>query len=269
MSSSSPSSSSAGSIKLERRDQIAWITLNDPDRRNPLTPEFIPRMLAIFDELEADPACRVAVLTGTGKAFCAGAELSTIVNAEGIDAEVQFRLVRGFNRVIARIREVDLPVIAAINGVAVGGGAALALACDFAIASEKASLMFAFGRIGAASADMGLTWLLPRMVGIARARQLLLTGETLDAKAAQGLGLVTDVVASDALHSAAEAIARKVITATPRRAAAATKLSIDHGQGVDLATALGYEAYLQTLMFQTAEHRERLSAFLAGRGRTG
>ncbi|MGE3459474.1 MAG: enoyl-CoA hydratase/isomerase family protein, partial [Kofleriaceae bacterium] len=176
-------SSSQASIKLERRGEVAWITFDDPDRRNPLTPEFITRMLAIFDELEADAECRVVVLTGTGKAFCAGAELSTIVNTDGMDAEVQFRLVRGFNRVIARIRELDLPVIAALNGVAVGGGAALALACDFAIASERASLMFAFGRIGAASADMGLTWLLPRMVGIARARQLLLTGETLDAKA--------------------------------------------------------------------------------------
>ncbi|MGE3460034.1 MAG: enoyl-CoA hydratase/isomerase family protein, partial [Kofleriaceae bacterium] len=89
------------------------------------------------------------------------------------------------------------------------------------------------------------------------------------AKAAQALGLVTDVVAPDALGSAAEAIARKIISATPRRAAAATKLSIDYGQGVDLTTALGYEAYLQTLMFQTSEHRERLAAFLAGRGRSG
>jgi len=254
------------SITVERRGEVAWITLSAPQRRNPLTVDFPVRMLAILDELENDPDCRVVVLSGEGTVFCAGADLGAVLHPDGVEAERQYLLVRGFNRVVRRMRELDLPILAALNGPAVGGGAALALACDFAIATSRADLLFAFGRVGGTSADMGCTWLLSRLVGPARAKWLLLTGARLPAHEARELGLFTEVVADDELSERATQIAEQIIAATPRRAAAATKMALNLGGGIELSTALDYEAYVQSWAFRTDEHHQRLAKFLAERG---
>jgi 2-(1,2-epoxy-1,2-dihydrophenyl)acetyl-CoA isomerase len=252
------------SILVEHRDEVAWIILNDPERRNPLTPGSIPRMLGILEELEADDKTRVVVLTGRGSAFCAGAEMGTVLSTDEdeIPWEAQFRLARGFNRIIRRMRATDLPIIGALNGVAVGGGAALALACDFSVASEKAALMFAFGRVGLAVADMGCTWMLSRLVGPARAAHLLLTGAKVGAQQGLELGLFVDVVAPEALEEAANRLAQQVISANNRRSAGATKIALGIGEGIDLSSSLEYEAYVQSYMLRTAEHRDRLAKFL-------
>lgn len=249
-------------ILLDLRGGIATVTLNRPEERNPLGVDFTPRMMSILDRLEADSNCSVIVLTGSGKAFCSGADLHRILGTGDIDMEWQLRLVRGYNQVIQRIRGLDLPVIAAVNGPAVGGGAALALACDIAIASPEASYFFAFGRIGASAADMGCTYLLPRHIGAVRAAHLILTGATVDAEQGRSLGLFADVVPRAGLLSAAEHMGQQIIQAYPRRAAAITKLGLRRGESSSLETCLSYEAIAQNYTFRTEEHRERLGAFL-------
>ncbi len=254
----------AAEILVDVKDGIATVTFNRPEVRNPLGVDFPQQMLAILERLEADPECRVIILTGNGKVFCSGADLGRILGTGDIDMEWQYQIVRGCNRVVQRIRELDLPVIAAINGPAVGGGAALALACDIAIASPEASYFFAFGRVGASSADMGCTYLLPRHVGTVRAAHLIFTGATVDAGQGRELGLFVDVVPRADLVAAAEGIAGQIIKAYPRRAAAITKLGLMRGESNSMETCLSYEAIAQSYIFRTEEHRERLGAFLAG-----
>ena len=249
-------------LEVSLTDGIGWITLNRPDKRNPLSATFADAMNRALDRLEGDPECRVIILTGKGSVFCGGAELGSIVSAEEIDMEWQYMVIRGVNRMIKRLRSLDLPVIAAVNGPAVGGGVSLALACDIAIAAPTASYYFAFGRIGASGADMGCTYLLPRMVGTMRAAELMLTGANVEAERARDLGLFTEVVPSDQLLSVAERTAQKMIDAYPRRAASLTKMALFRGETTDLETCLEYELYAQNYLFKTDDHNERLGAFL-------
>jgi len=252
----------ADEILVEISDGVALVSLNRPAERNPLGIHFSQRMLAVLDRLEEDQSVSAVVLTGKGASFCAGADLGKIVSPDDLDMEWQFGLVRGYNRVVHRIRELDLPVIAAVNGTAVGGGAALALACDISIASREARYMFAFGRVGACSGDMGCAYLLPRCVGAMRARHLLLTGATVSAEQALQLGLVLDVVAGDALFPAALEMGSQIARATPRRAGSATKLALTRGEDADFETCLSYEAYVQSYLFRTDDHKTRLRSLL-------
>src|SRR5262249_6972565 len=150
-----------------------------------------------------------------------------------------------------RVRELDLPVIAAVNGPAVGGGAALALACDFAIAAPEANYFFAFGRVGAAGADLGCAWLLPKIAGELRARHWLLTGATVGGEEGVAAGLFVEVCPRERLLLRAKELALQVAQASPRRAAAATKLAVTRSSEIDLQTGLSYEAYVQTYLFTT------------------
>ncbi len=249
-------------ILVDLQDGIGRITMNRPEHRNPLGLEFATLMNAALDRLEEDPDCRVIILTGNGPVFCGAAELGRVVVTGEVDMEWQYQVVRGFSRLIKRLRALDLPVIAAVNGPAVGGGAALALACDIAIAAPTASYFFAFGRLGASAADMGCSYLLPRLVGTMRAAHLLLTGANVGAEQGRALGLFVDVVAEGALQAAAERIAGQIIEAYPRRAAALTKLALFRGESTDLETCLEYEMFAQSYLLQGAEHKERLGAFL-------
>lgn len=151
-----PAASTAlADILVERREGVAIVTLNRPRERNPLGLAFPDEMLGVLQQLDDDLGLHAVVLTGAGNVFCAGAELGQVVNLDGGDAELQFRFIHGPHKVVQHIRELELPVIAAVNGAAVGGGAALAVACDIAVASDKARYFFAFGRLGAAACDMG------------------------------------------------------------------------------------------------------------------
>jgi hypothetical protein len=173
MSTHTPAAGTApADILIERREGVAIVTLNRPRERNPLGLDFPDQMLGVLQQLDDDLGLHAVVLTGAGNVFCAGAELGQVVNPDGVDAELQFRFIRGLHKVVQRIRELELPVIAAVNGAAVGGGAALAMACDIAVASDKARYFFAFGRLGAAACDMGCSYLLPRIVGSVRAPAL-------------------------------------------------------------------------------------------------
>lgn len=259
----SPTTSAAQPrILVERRDGVAIVTLNRPQERNPLGLGFPDEIMGILQELEDDLSLHAIVLTGAGSVFCAGAELGKAVHPDGVDPEVQFRFIRGLHKVVQRIRDLELPVIAAVNGAAVGGGAALAMACDIAVASERATYFFAFGRLGAAACDMGCSYLLPKIVGTIRAKHWLLTGATIEAAEGKAAGLFVDVVPADHLLTAALEIAGAIKVATPRRAAAASKLAIVRGEDADLQTCITYETYMQTYLFSTDDHKSRLSLLM-------
>ncbi len=249
-------------ILVEVNDGIGRISFNRPATRNPLGLETCGQLHAAFNRLENDPDCRVVILTGSGAAFCGGADIKNMLTIEDADTEYQLGMIQEAFSLTKRVRELELPVIAAVNGHAVGGGAALALACDIAIASTDANYYFAFGRIGASGADMGCTYMLPRHVGVTKAAHLILTGATVDAAMGLELGLFVEVVSPEALLGKAEDIARQIIQAYPRRAAANTKSALFRGETTDLGTCLSYEAIAQTYMFRTQEHKDLRDKFL-------
>jgi enoyl-CoA hydratase/carnithine racemase len=247
-------------VLVERHGAVAHLVLNRPEKRNPLGPGFSPAMHRALDEVEADPGIAVVVLTGNGPVFCGGGDVSEIMSPESTDLEREFDLIRGFNRVVSRIYHFERPIIAAVNGPAVGGGTCLAMACDIAIAAESARYDFAFGRIGLAGADMGATHLLQRLVGPMRAAHLLFTGGSIMAAQGRDWGVFVDVVAAAQLIPAADGIAATIATQN-RPATAITKLAMRRGCDFDFDAALEYEAYLQSFAFRTEGHKKRLTAF--------
>jgi enoyl-CoA hydratase/carnithine racemase len=253
-------------VLLERDGPVARMVLNRPERRNALGLGMLSALHRVLDELEADASVAAIVVTGRGPVFCAGGDLDEVMSVERTDRERELAIVRGYNRVVSRVHGLDAPVIAAVNGPAAGGGAALAMACDVAIAGESARYDFVFHRIGLSCADMGCTYFLPRLVGHVRASHLLLTAGSVTARDGLALGLFVDVVADAELDRAAMALAQK-IAAGPRRGNMITKLALRRPPNNDLATELEYEAYLQSFAFRTDDHKTRLGAFKARRRR--
>lgn len=248
-------------ILIERRDGIAVVTLNRPRSANAQGLTFGTALIEALDSLEDDDDVAAVVLTGAGKIFCGGGKIGETMGLE-VDLEVQFRAVRNAFRAVERVREFELPVVCALNGGAIGGGAALAMACDLVVAAEAGFYSFPFGMLGASAVDMGCSYMLPRLVGAARARQIMLTGEQVSAE--QGLkdGLFVAVTPTDQVLAAAEAEAQKIRAAGSRRAVAGTKLALLRGETTEYATASDYEVYLQCYMLNTPEHKTRLKAFM-------
>nr|WP_306440692.1 enoyl-CoA hydratase-related protein [Actinomadura fibrosa] len=239
---------------------VGTITLNRPDAMNSLTVEMKEALRAAVDRAAADPAARAVVLTGAGRAFCAGQDLrehaDNLSAGRGLDGTVR----RHYNPVVLALAGMPKPVVAAVNGVAAGAGASLAFACDLIIASETSRFATAFTGIGLAP-DSGMSWTLQRLVGRAKAAELLLLGEPLKAPAALELGLVNRVVPADELAPAAVELARR-LAAGPTVAYGAVKAALDHAASSDLASALEKEAVLQDLCEKTADHRNATEAFL-------
>lgn len=236
---------------------VATLTLDRPEALNALT---VPVKVALREALEriaADRAVRAVILTGAGRAFCAGQDLAERdqPDAAPLDEELRER----YNPIIRAIRSMDQPVIAAINGVAAGAGASLALACDLRIASVHGRFMLAFGRIGLVP-DSGATWFLPRLLGHARASELALIGDPIDADDALRLGLVSRVVPADQLISAARDMA-DVIAAGAPQAMALAKRALQRAWTIDLDEALEDEAELQGVAGASGDHAEGLAAF--------
>ena len=258
-----PRKSAAPGLWLECRDGAAILTIDRPESRNALGGTLACDLVHALDDLERDQGVHCVVLTGAGSIFCAGAELGSLLDPQGIEHERQFGMLRDFQRLTQRIRELDLPIIAAVNGPAVGGGAALALACDIAVAAEEASYFFAFGRVGVAACDMTCAYLLPKIVGTVVAQHWFLTGATVRAEEGLRHGLFVDVVPSERLLERALEIAAQIAVATPRRAAAISKQAVLRGQDMDFQSCATYEAYLQSYLFTTEEHRQRLAALMS------
>jgi 2-(1,2-epoxy-1,2-dihydrophenyl)acetyl-CoA isomerase len=244
-------------LRVEVDGPVATLTLDRPAALNALT---VPVKVALREALEslaADRAVRAVILTGAGRAFCAGQDLAERdePDAAPLDVEVRER----YNPIIRALQSMGQPVIAAVNGVAAGAGASLAFACDLRIASEEARFVLAFGRIGLVP-DSGATWFLPRLVGPAKAAELALVGDSVDAAEALRLGLVSKVVPGPELMSEAQALAERLAEGPPL-ALALTKGALKRSLTINLDEALEGEAKLQGIAGATADHAEGLAAF--------
>jgi 2-(1,2-epoxy-1,2-dihydrophenyl)acetyl-CoA isomerase len=248
-------------IRYEVADAIATITLDRPDALNALTVPMKRELLAAFRAVAQDSAVRVAILTGAGRAFCAGQDLAERLqpDAAPLGEEVRER----YNPIVRAMRGLDKPIVGAINGVAAGAGASLALACDIRVVADTASFALAFGRVGLVP-DSGATWLLPRLVGGSRAAEIALLNTPIPAAEALSIGLVARVVPAADLGAAAREIAAKLAAGAPR-AIALTKRALNAAWDRGLDAALDYEAHLQDLAGRTSDHAEGLAAFMEKR----
>jgi 2-(1,2-epoxy-1,2-dihydrophenyl)acetyl-CoA isomerase len=240
---------------------VTTITLRRPDKLNALTAVMSDELVDAFTRARDDPEVRAVVVTGAGRGFCAGQDLTEFEAAyrSGQRPDIREHLVRTFHRLIPLVVETPKPVIAAVNGVAAGAGVSLALACDIRLASDEARFTQAFVKIGLVP-DSGGTWLLPRAIGSARALELSITGDVIDAATALEVGLVHRVIPADAFEPEVRAYASR-LAAMPTAAIAATKQLLREALGLGLEEALDREAEAQSRMGQTDDHLEGVMAF--------
>jgi enoyl-CoA hydratase/carnithine racemase len=244
-------------------DGVATITLNRPDKLNALTFDVYADLRDLLAELPHRGDARVLVITGSGRGFCSGGDVEEIIGElQRMEAAELLEFTRMTGAVVKALRECPLPVIAAVNGVAAGAGAVIALASDFRLLASSASLAFLFTRVGLAGADMGSAYLLPRIVGLARATELLMLGDKLPAEEALRLGLATQVV--DDLPAAAEDLARRLASG-PAFAYSTTKVLLTRELDMDLGSAIELEAITQALLMKSDDHREFYAAWSEGR----
>jgi 2-(1,2-epoxy-1,2-dihydrophenyl)acetyl-CoA isomerase len=259
---SAPSTSSAndgqraGDVLIDRDGPVGVITINRPARLNAVAPETGDVLASAFRELEADSAIRAVVLTGAGQGFCAGADIS------GDVGDARQVLLETWNPLVTTMRTLQLPIIAAINGVAAGAGVSLALACDLRVAASSARFELSFAKIGLMP-DAGLTWLLPRVVGLGRANELALLAGRLSASEAREWGLVNQLSEDGAAVTDAVAIARRFADLSV--SVAAIKQAHHRALEVGFASQLDYEAETQGWLQQQPDFAEATQAFAAKR----
>jgi 2-(1,2-epoxy-1,2-dihydrophenyl)acetyl-CoA isomerase len=252
-------------LQLEKSDGVATITFNRPQRSNAFDDQMIAEMHDVLRNVERDAEVRCIVLTGAGKNFCAGQDLGAILDRYNQPEGVHFRehLEKGYNRIVAKIRAIEKPVIAAINGAAAGAGLGLACACDLRHAAENSKFRMAFIGI-ALSPDSATSFLLPRIIGLGRALEMALTNELIDAQKALSYGLVNRVFAPEELLPKTLEFARELATG-PTRSMGLTKRAFNRSMLPDLESALDYEAYLQEIAGSTQDHQEGVKAFVEKR----
>jgi 2-(1,2-epoxy-1,2-dihydrophenyl)acetyl-CoA isomerase len=248
-------------VLVEAAEGVATVTLNRPAALNSLTVPMKEALLAVVRRLERDASVRAVILTGAGRAFCAGQDLRERQqpDAAPLGAEVRER----YNPIIRAMRSLPKPIVGAINGVAAGAGASLAFACDLRVAADGARFVLGFGAVGLVP-DSGATWFLPRLVGAARAAEMALLSDPVPAADALRIGLVSRVVAADELLPTAHDIAARLAASAPH-AVALAKRALDTSWDRTLDEALEYEAQLQDLAGRTADHQEGMAAFLEKR----
>ena len=240
---------------------VRMLTLNRPAALNSLTAAMHGELLPALQQAADDGSIRAVLITGSGRGFCAGQDLSDPAMTGG--ADVGAVIDRYYRPLALRLRTMPVPVIAAVNGVAAGAGANLALCCDFVVAARSASFIQAFSKIGLVP-DCGGTWLLPRLVGRARALGLAMTGDKLPAEEAERMGLIWKCVDDAALMDSALALAQR-LALMPSRALAETRRLIDAAEPMELADALAHEASTQRELGRAADFAEGVSAFFAKR----
>ena len=252
-------------IIYTREEGIVTITLNRPERRNAFSPEMSESIREAVEDAARDSSVRVLVITRTGQAFCAGADVKAMAENPGQPGGEERRREVGGGHVSLPLllHRFDKPVIAAINGVAVGGGLDLALACDIRIASDRARFAEVFVRRGLIPA-MGGIFFLPRLVGIDRACQLIWTGDMIDAREAERIGLVTTIVPHEELEIATRELAEKLAKGPPL-AIQKAKRAIYEGLGMDLSSSLKQVASAVEELRKTEDHREGARAFVEKR----
>lgn len=257
----SPSASaSAETVLLRVEDGVAWITLNRPDRLNAFAGDMRDRLHDALDRAATDAAVRVIVVTGAGRGFCTGADVEVMSDLLQRGDDTTFEtLVEAGMRVVRRLRSIEQPVIAAVNGPAAGAGASLALACDFRIASERASIGVTFNRIGL-HPDWGATYCLPRLVGPGRAAELVMSGRMVDAREAERIGLFERVFAEDWFEDEIRKIAKE-LAAKPPLALKLAKQTLAASPTSDLDAMLAAEGERQMRCFRSADAKEGIAAF--------
>jgi enoyl-CoA hydratase/carnithine racemase len=250
---------------LDISDGVATVRLSRPDKLNALTFDTYADLRDLLGELPHRGDVRVLVVTGSGQAFCSGGDVDEIIGElQKMDAAELLEFTRMTGAVTKALRECPLPVIAAVNGVAAGAGAVVALACDFRLVASSASFAFLFTRVGLAGADMGSAYLLPRLVGLGRATELLMLGDRIDAPQALAIGLATDVVDDANLPEATAKLARRLADG-PALAYSTTKLLLTRELDTDLGSAIEMEATAQALLMKSQDHREFYAAWRDGR----
>lgn len=246
-------------------DGIATIRLNDPERLNALTFETYAELERVFAAMAGDARVDVAVFTGTGKGFCSGGSVHEIIaKLIAMSADEQQRFTRLTCDVVKNMRALKKPIVAAVNGIAAGAGAVLALASDIRLLSDRARFAFLFTKVGLSGADMGACYLLPRVVGQGRAAELLFTGEAIDAAECLRIGLANRVVPHEEVMNEAYALARK-LRSGPMLALGVTKELLDREAEMNLQQALDVEAVEQARLMQSPDFQEGYRAFVEKR----
>jgi enoyl-CoA hydratase/carnithine racemase len=253
------------SFKYESKDRVATITLNRPERLNALTFEIYRELADTFVALRDEREVRVVVITGAGKAFCSGGDVQDIIGQlfqRDMEGLLEFNHLTC--ELVKNIRALTKPVIASLNGTTAGAGACIALASDLRVASETAKIAFLFVKVGLCGADMGAAHLLPRTVGLAKATELLFTGDFISAQEAERIGLYNRVVAAEALEAATTEMAQRLAQG-PAFGLAKTKEMLNREFAMTFESALEAEAQAQAICMQHSDFREAYEAFLAKR----
>ncbi len=255
---------------VKKEGAVDWVTLNRPDALNAMNPELVDELQDYFGRLYTDHSVRIVVLKGAGRAFCAGLDLKERSNRPDADAtsgSPQSGLVaqRRISEIVMRMRRCPQAIISLIHGPACGGGFALALASDIRIAGKSARMNAAFIRIGLSACDIGVSYFLPRLVGVSVASELMMTGRFINAERAERVGLVSEVVEDEQLEEAAAPYIDEMLTTSPlglRLTKECLNMSVDAGS---LEAAVAMEDRNQILCAQTSDFREGISAFLGKR----
>lgn len=243
-------------VLVEREAGVTTVTLNRPDILNAIDGEMLEALVAALREVSAGQE-RVVVLAGAGRAFCAGADQGEMVPRDAAEWE---RIVERYLDPVRLIAGIDVPVIARLHGDAVGGGLGLAMACDMRIAAPQARLCAPFVRIGLAGCDMSAGYFLPRLIGLGRATDMMMTARVVEAAEAQAIGLVSQTVPDDGLDAAVDALADRLAAFAPRTTAF-TKAAIRRSVDRDMDSEFDYEIFAQVQCLQSADHREGVAAF--------
>ncbi len=246
-------------------DGIATLTFDRPQKLNALTFQVYADLRDLLTDLPQRDDVRVLVITGTGRGFSSGGDVTEIIGElQKMDARDLLAFTRMTGTVTQRMRDCPLPIIASVNGVAAGAGAVIALAADLRILARSATFSFLFTKVGLSGGDMGSAYLLPRLVGLGRASELLLLGEQVTADRALAIGLANAVVEDSELGASTTEVARRLAQG-PALAYAATKMLISKELDMNLSTALELDSMTQALLMKSADHAEFYAAFREGR----
>lgn len=252
----------------DSKTAVATITLNRPDRLNALTFDVYAELRDAFRTLDTEPGVRAIVITGAGRAFCSGGDVEDIIGkllGRGLKQLHEFTTLTC--DLILAMRRCRRPIVGALNGTVAGAGAVIATACDVRIAAESAKIAFLFTKVGLSGADMGAAWLLPRIVGLGLATELLMTGDFIDARRAAEIGLYNRVVPQDKVLAEARAFAERLARG-PSEALAVTKQALEAEASLDMEAAFVYEGEVQARLMQQPNFREAYEAFKAKRDAT-
>jgi len=252
---------STKTLLVEQKDQLVIIRLNRPEVFNSFNREMAIGLQEVLDSCEKESDCRAIMLTGIGKAFCAGQDLKEAVDDNGL--ELQTIVNEHYNPIISRIRSIEKPIISAVNGVAAGAGANIALACDVCVAVEESSFIQAFSKIGLIP-DSGGTFFLPRIIGFQKASALMMLGDKVSASEAEALGMIYKYFDKSSFEEQSEMLALK-LAAMPTRGLGLTKRALNQSMANDLKSQLALESDLQTKAAKSCDHNEGVQAFLEKR----